>query len=73
MEFQADDPVKIKSGGPLMTVEKVGKSAMTDEEAVWCTWFDKVGNRQVVQRDAFAPVLLEMASRGIGGVSLGRG
>jgi len=41
-----------------MTMEQVGKAAMTDEDAVWCTWFDKVGSRRVVQRGTFPPFTL---------------
>jgi uncharacterized protein YodC (DUF2158 family) len=63
MEFKPSDLVRLKSGGPLMTVEKVGQTAMTQEEAVWCVWFEKVGNKQVVQRDSFAPVLLEKSEK----------
>ena len=50
-----------------MTVEKVGKTAMLEEDAVWCTWFEKIGNRQVVQRETFPPVTLEKA----GGTAIG--
>ena len=40
---------------------------MTGEEAVWCVWFEKVGNKQVVGRDTFAPVALEKSQKpGIG-------
>jgi uncharacterized protein YodC (DUF2158 family) len=63
MEFKGGDLVKLKSGGPVMTVEQVGKTAMFQEEAVWCVWFEKVGNKQVVQRDTFAPILLEKAEK----------
>ena len=62
MSFEAGDLVKLKSGGPTMTVEQVGKKSMTEEDAVWCVWFEKVGNKQVVQRDTFPPVVLEKAS-----------
>jgi len=73
MDFQPGDLVRLKSGGPTMTVEQVGKRAMTEEDAVWCTWFEKVGNRQVVQRETFPPVTLEKASRsGIGVIGLTR-
>jgi len=54
MEFKPVDLARLKSGGPLMTVDQVGQTAMTQEEAVWCVWFEKVGNKQVVQRDMFA-------------------
>lgn len=58
-EFAPGELVRLKSGGPVMTVEKTGQTAMFNEEAVWVTWFDKVGSKQVVQRDTFAPVLLQ--------------
>ncbi|PUA19362.1 DUF2158 domain-containing protein [Glaciimonas sp. PCH181] len=59
MEFAPGDLVCLKSGGPTMTVEKSGKTAMFEEEAVWVVWFEKVGVKQVVQRETFSPVLLE--------------
>lgn len=62
MSFSAGDVVRLKSGGPTMTVEQVGKTAMTNEDAVWCVWFEKVGNKQVVQRVTFPPVTLEKTS-----------
>jgi uncharacterized protein YodC (DUF2158 family) len=62
MSFVAGDLVRLKSGGPLMTVEQVGKTSF-DEDGVWCTWFEKIGNRQVVQRETFPPVVLEKSSK----------
>ena len=44
MEFPPGDLVRVKSGGPVMTVAQVGKRAMMEDDAVWCTWFEKVGN-----------------------------
>lgn len=35
-EFKPGDLVQVKSGGPIMTVEQVGKTAMLEEDAVWC-------------------------------------
>lgn len=69
MEFSPGDVVQLKSGGPRMTVEQVGEAHMTGEPTVWCVWFEKVGNKQVVQRDTFPPVTLTKASSG--GVMLG--
>lgn len=60
-EFKPGDLVRVKSGGPAMTVEKLGKTAMLQEDAVWCVWFEKVGNKQVAQRETFSPVVLEKA------------
>jgi len=54
-EFKPGDLVRVKSGGPIMTVEQVGKTAMLEEDAVWCVWFEKVGNKQVARKDTFAP------------------
>jgi uncharacterized protein YodC (DUF2158 family) len=63
MSFQPGDLVRLKSGGPLMTVEQVGKTALTNEDGVWCTWFERLGNREVCQRETFPPVALEKAER----------
>lgn len=59
MEFQPGNVVRLKSGGPNMTVEKVGKTAMLNDDAVWVTWFEQSGSKQVVNRDTFSPVVLE--------------
>ena len=58
MDFEPGDIVQLKSGGPFMTIEKVGKDAMTEQDTVWCTWFEKVGNRQELKRETFSPVTL---------------
>lgn len=73
MEFKAGDVVQLKSGGPLMTVEQVGEKSMTSEKAVWCTWFEKVGNRRVVQRATFPPETLSAARPGVASIALVRG
>jgi uncharacterized protein YodC (DUF2158 family) len=73
MEFEPGDLVRLKSDGPLMTVEQTGKRAMTEEDAVWCTWFEKVGNRQVLQRETFPPITLEKVEKpGLGVVRITR-
>jgi len=42
MNFNAGDVVKLKSGGPKMTIEKIGPRSSTNEENVaHCVWFDK--------------------------------
>ena len=57
-----------------MTVEKVGNDAMTGVEAVWCTWFERVGSRQTVQRDTFPPATLDKAGTpGLGAIGIHRG
>jgi uncharacterized protein YodC (DUF2158 family) len=72
MDFNPGDTVRLKSGGPLMTVEQVGQTHITSEDAVWCSWFEKVGNRQVVQRNTFPPIALEKAQRPRISISVGR-
>ena len=37
-KLQLGDVVQLKSGGPKLTVERVGSS--TDSNAVLCYWFD---------------------------------
>jgi len=50
MEFKVGDIVSIKSGGPSMTVEKIGKIDFYGREiGVHCCWF--VDNK--LQRDVF--------------------
>ncbi len=42
--FKVGDEVKLKSGGPAMTVEEV------NEAGIWCVWFDgKKAERQIFQ------------------------
>ena len=64
-EFKPGDIVQLKSGGPQMTVEQVGKTSITNE---------KVGSKQVVQRDTFPPFALKHYERpSVGVVSVRRG
>lgn len=56
--FQVGDIVEIKSGGPTMTVEKVGRfsRSMNDSyDGVSCVWFD--GSKMV--RENFAAEALD--------------
>jgi len=59
MEFAPGEVVQLKSGGPPMTVERLGKDPKTQEDTVYCTWFEQVGRRQELHREAFAPIVLE--------------
>jgi uncharacterized protein YodC (DUF2158 family) len=54
MAFNPGDVVVIRSGGPVMTVERVGQS--NGHEAVFCTWFEK-GKQE---RGHFAPAAIEI-------------
>jgi uncharacterized protein YodC (DUF2158 family) len=71
-EFKAGDLVQLKSGGPIMTVEQVGKTAMLQEDGVWCVWFERVGSKQVAERETFPPVVLEKAEKRTSTVSVMR-
>jgi uncharacterized protein YodC (DUF2158 family) len=58
VEFKAGDTVQLKSGGPVMTVERVGKDKTTQEDVVFCIWFHKEEKGEVLNRDSFPPVTL---------------
>lgn len=47
-EIKVGDVVKLKSGGPDMTVEEIAKSGMTGTGplAAWCAWFDSKGEEK---------------------------
>lgn len=60
-EIRKGDVVRVKSGGPKMTVWQVGKAAMTGADTVWCVWF--VGNTK--HDGTFEPDALEVMSRSI--------
>ncbi len=40
MDLKIGDVVRLKSGGPLMTITEFGKYAYSDHEQVKCVWFD---------------------------------
>lgn len=62
MDFKKGDVVRLKSGGPEMTVENVGERAMIGGQAVFCAWFENSGRKQMLARDAFEPETLEHVS-----------
>ena len=39
-KWKVGDTVRLKSGGPVMTVTNVTK----DDDLVWVSWFDSAGN-----------------------------
>lgn len=59
MRWKAGDLVKLKSGGPLMTIESVSGLAAPGDAAVLCVWSEPVSSRQVIQRGTFSPAVLE--------------
>jgi hypothetical protein len=46
-----------------MTVEKWASRQCSREAAVWCVWFEKVGNKQIAQQKSFFHVVLEKAEK----------
>lgn len=58
MSFGPGSVVKLKSGGPPMTVEKVDDDPLTGEVSVSCVWFDEIGDKKVLQARGFSPAVL---------------
>jgi uncharacterized protein YodC (DUF2158 family) len=50
-QFKEGETVRLKSGGPLMTVK-----TLQSEGTLWCEWFDK---DEKLQGDSFKPASLE--------------
>lgn len=67
-EFSPGDLVRVKSGGPTMTVEQCSTRHMTGEPAVWCVWFEKTTKHN----DTFPPAVLEKVERDQSGIQVGR-
>ena len=42
-DIQVGSTVVLKSGGPVMTIQEIGKKSMDPNGAdhAWCHWFDK--------------------------------
>jgi uncharacterized protein YodC (DUF2158 family) len=57
--FKPGDVVELKSGGPKMTVAKIGPVGLGGSKlVVWCEWFD--GNKK--NKDHFTPESLQISS-----------
>jgi uncharacterized protein YodC (DUF2158 family) len=54
MALKPGDNVQLKSGGPLMTIQKMGV------EFANCTWFDENND---VQTESFRPEVLESGEK----------
>jgi uncharacterized protein YodC (DUF2158 family) len=54
-EFKPGDVVRLKSGGPAMTIEGIGQYGFDQEEKVLCVWFI----RDVKKQDTFLLSSLE--------------
>jgi uncharacterized protein YodC (DUF2158 family) len=64
MAFKPGDTVRLRSGGPIMTVERLGVAG--GEDTVWCVWFEKTKQ----ERGYFAPAVLEADTPGSGIVGI---
>jgi uncharacterized protein YodC (DUF2158 family) len=67
MAFKVGDVVRLKSGGPRMTVESISKDEMT-RGTIWCVWFDKTDRKS----GTFPEDALETATDSSGAVTFGR-
>ena len=55
MEFRTGDVVRLKSGGPKMTVIRI------KESDVWCNWF--LVDQDVPKMHSFKPEMLEKVEK----------
>lgn len=70
LELKKNDVVRVRSGGPDITVKEVGERAMIGGQAVFCVWFEEVDRQKVVKRDFFPPEVVDLA--GTSGRPIGR-
>jgi len=56
IEFELGEVVRLKSGGPKMTVTSLDEGSLGSGPEVWCEWFD---DKTKVQSGGFAPTSLE--------------
>lgn len=55
-EIAVGDVVRLKSGGPKMTVVTISKTQLDSELSVWCEWFDE---KNKAQKNTFHLVAVE--------------
>ena len=59
-DFKPGDVVRLKSGGPRMTVDHIGPQHMASEtNAAQCSWFQDEKGKQVRKQEWFALTSLE--------------
>lgn len=68
MDFEVGDVVKLKSGGPRMSVQQIGD--MYGEPFVQCSWFVTVGKNDKLENGSFHPKTL-VKDTGDGGPRVG--
>lgn len=54
--FKKGDTVRLKSGGPILTVSNTGEHL--DEFTIWCIWFEKTKRFE----ETFPPETLQKVS-----------
>ena len=67
-EFTKGDTVRLKSGGPVMTIENIDAkswASTADKDHAWCQWFEKTK----LETGVFPLASLEKASRPSAGAS----
>jgi len=69
-QFKAGDVVRLKSGGPKMTIVNYGKYGFGEDEEYQCKWFDAKNNLTI---NNFTEAELELASGDVGTMRLERG
>lgn len=57
IQFEIGDVVRLKSGGPEMTVEDIDRKLYGDKDGAWCTWFNAEGKKV---KDWFDPATLDV-------------
>jgi uncharacterized protein YodC (DUF2158 family) len=62
-EFKLGDVVRLKSGGPDMTVRTIGSDG-DNEQVVFCDWFDG----KIERRGSYPTTSLETAAKRVVGV-----
>jgi uncharacterized protein YodC (DUF2158 family) len=58
MDFKVGDIVKLKSGGPKMTIEKFGTVNSNNADGIHCVWFDNVQGDEQLKSGKFIPETL---------------
>ncbi len=61
-EFKAGDVVQLRSGGPNMTIERIGKERVSSStDAARCVWFEGEGAKRKQVAAYFEFVTLRLA------------
>jgi len=59
MDFKVGDVVVLKSGGPNMTIEKIGPRNSTNaENVIHCVWFVNLQGDEQLKNGEFVPETL---------------